>query len=86
LDGYCPLLDLVGETEEATELSQIGYVSAVAAAPIFGDPFSSDKDPDDHLGVRVEASSRASIVDWYSIDGEKHRPAQKPAAKKAVEE
>jgi hypothetical protein len=85
LDGYCPLLDLVGETEEATELSQVGHVSAVAAAPIFGDPFSSDKDPDDHLGVRVEASIRASIVDWYSIDGEEHWPTKKPAVKEAME-
>ena len=84
MDGYCPLLDLVGEAEESTELSQVGHVSAVAAAPIFGDPFSSDEDLNDHLGVRVEASSRASIVDWYSIDGEEHWPTKKPAVKEAM--
>ena len=85
VDEDVALLGLCSESKEPSEFGKVGSVCAVAAASIFGDPFSSDEDLDDHLGFRVGASIRVSIVDWYSIDGEEHRSTKKPAVKEAME-
>jgi hypothetical protein len=84
LDEEVTLLDLSGESNEPSEFSEVGGVSAVTTSSIGCIAFPADLYPYDSFCVVGGPAVRA-IVDWNSAEEEEDMSSLKPACDEAVE-